>query len=142
MVCNYILGGLGMIQLTYHGHSTVEIACEGHRLIIDPFLTGNPVATAKADDIKADYVLLTHGHNDHIMDAVKIAKNNGATIIATYELAMYMESQGCKVHPLGVGGAFRFPFGKVKFTFAFHSAGELLPKETTLQFLGFLPAFC
>lgn len=126
-----------MIQFTYHGHSTVEIAYEDHRLIIDPFLTGNPVAKAKAKDIKVDYVLLTHGHNDHIKDAVEIAKANDATIIATYELAMYMESQGCKVHPMGIGGSFRFPFGKVKFTIAFHSAGELLPGEAKLQFLGF-----
>lgn len=126
-----------MIQLTYHGHSTVEIAYNEHRLIIDPFLTGNPVATAKAQDIKVDYVLLTHGHNDHIQDAALIAKANDATVIATYELAMYMESQGCKVHPLGIGGSFQFPFGKVKFTLAFHGAGELLPGGSTFQFLGF-----
>ncbi|MGE5704357.1 MAG: metal-dependent hydrolase [Clostridia bacterium] len=126
-----------MIQCTFHGHSCVEIVYDEHRLIIDPFLSGNPVAKAKPEDIKVDYVLLTHAHGDHVGDAIAIAKANDATIIATYELAIYMAGQGCKVHEMSIGGAYRFPFGKVKFTLAFHGAGEMLPGSDQLQFLGF-----
>lgn len=133
------LGGETMIHLTYHGHSCVEIAYDEHRLIIDPFLSGNPVAKAKPEDIKVNYVLVTHGHNDHIGDALQIAKANDATIITTYELAMYFQSLGANVHPMGIGGSFRFPFGRVKFTLAFHGAGELLEGSNELRFLG-LPA--
>jgi L-ascorbate metabolism protein UlaG (beta-lactamase superfamily) len=91
-------------------------------LLIDPFISGNPQAKTKPEDIKVQYVLLTHGHSDHILDAVQIAKQNDATVIATFELAEYMSWQGVKTHPLNLGGSYQFDFGKVKMTQAFHSS--------------------
>jgi L-ascorbate metabolism protein UlaG (beta-lactamase superfamily) len=94
-----------------------------HRILIDPFLTGNGAAAVKADEIEADAILLTHGHGDHVGDAAAIAKRCGATVVAAFELAAYLGSQGAKVHGMGQGGAHDFAFGRVKLTMAFHSGG-------------------
>ncbi|RMH98613.1 MAG: metal-dependent hydrolase [Calditrichaeota bacterium] len=109
-----------MPRLTYLGHSAFLVEGSQATLVIDPFLTGNPLATKKPGDIKANYVLLTHAHGDHLGDAVEIAKANDATVIATFELASYCESQGVKAHPLHIGGGYNFPFGRVKLTIAHH----------------------
>ena len=77
----------------------------------------------KPAEVKCDFVLVTHGHFDHLGDAVEIAKQNDATIISSYEVADWLSQQGVKAHPMGVGGGFDFPFGRVKLTIAFHSAG-------------------
>jgi len=111
------------MKITYLSHSCFLIETSSHRLIIDPFLTSNPLAKVKAADIQCDYVLVTHGHFDHMEDAVEIAKGNDATIITSFELAQWLGGQGAKTHPLGLGGGFNFPFGRVKLTIAFHSAG-------------------
>lgn len=111
------------MEIRYHGHSCIEIAHEEYRLIIDPFLTGNPLATVKPEEIKVDYVLLTHGHNDHVGDAFRILQANDATLIAANELADYFSKKGVKAHPMHIGGAFQFPFGRVKLTPAFHGSG-------------------
>jgi len=96
-----------------------------NNIIIDPFLTGNPQATVKADEVKVDHILVTHGHSDHLGDGVEIAKRNDATIIAPNELAVYVSKQGAKAHNMHIGGAFDFPFGRVKLTIAHHgSAAE------------------
>jgi len=110
------------MKLTYGGHSTFLVEHDGHRLIIDPFLSGNPAAVHKPEDIKVEAVLLTHGHGDHVLDAEAIARANDATIIAPNELALYFAAKGLKVHPMGIGGSRVFDFGKVKFTHAFHSS--------------------
>ena len=110
---------------TFLGHSCFFLEDGENRLIIDPFITGNPQATAKADEIKVNYILLTHAHGDHLGDAVEIAKNNNATIIAPFELANYCQEQGCEVHPMHIGGARNFPFGRLKLTIAHH--GSALP---------------
>ncbi|MEA3188942.1 MAG: hypothetical protein QOD99_2772 [Chthoniobacter sp.] len=111
------------MKLTYLSHSCVFIETSTHRLIIDPFLTGNGTAQIKQEDVKCDFVLVTHGHFDHLGDAVEIARRNKATIISSYEVADYLAQEKVETHGMGIGGAWKFPFGRVKLTIAFHSAG-------------------
>ena len=112
-----------MSKLTFLGHDAFLLESQNTRLIFDPFLTGNPNATVKPGDIIVDYVLLTHGHGDHLGDGITIAQNNDAMIIAPNELAVYCANQGCKVHPMHIGGGYNFPFGRVKLTIAHHGSG-------------------
>ncbi len=112
-----------MPQARFLGHSCVTLTHGDHRLIIDPFLTGNEKAAVKPGDIEVDYVLITHGHGDHVGDSLDIAKRCGATIIANYELANMCGKQGINVHPMHIGGAHEFPFGRVKLTIAHHGGG-------------------
>ncbi|AEJ44550.1 beta-lactamase domain protein [Alicyclobacillus acidocaldarius subsp. acidocaldarius Tc-4-1] len=122
------------MKLTYHGQSCFVIESGEHRLVIDPFLSGNPNAVAKPEDIKVQWVVLTHGHSDHVLDAETIARNNNATIIAANELAVYYASKGLNVHPMGIGGKRDFPFGRVKVTLAFHGSG--VETENGLVYVG------
>lgn len=112
-----------MVKLTFLGHSCFLIEHGAHKIIVDPFLTGNPVATAKPDDFKVDYVMLTHGHGDHLGDAIEMAKKNDATIISNYELSVYFDQKGIKktVGPQ-IGGGCVLPFGSVKLTIAHHGS--------------------
>lgn len=110
------------MKITYHGHSVVQIETGQASLIIDPFITGNPLAKIAADDLQVDYILLTHGHNDHVGDTIELAKRNNATVIAPNELAVFLGWKGCQVHPMHIGGSAQFEFGRVKFTQAFHGS--------------------
>lgn len=111
------------MRLTYLGHSCFFVETSSHGIIIDPFLTGNPLAKTKAEDIECDFVLVSHGHEDHMGDAVAISKRTGATIVGNYEIAMTCAKQGAKnVHPVNPGGAWHTPFGRVKMTIAHHSS--------------------
>jgi L-ascorbate metabolism protein UlaG (beta-lactamase superfamily) len=102
------------------------VETDGRKILIDPFLTGNPAAAAKAEDVPADFILISHGHGDHVGDAIAIAKRTGATVIANYEIIGWLQKQGLsKVHPQQHGGSHAFPFGRVKLTLAFH--GSALP---------------
>lgn len=113
-----------MLTLKYYGHSAFRIQDEKHTIMLDPFLTGNPVCPTKWDEIKGcEYILVTHGHADHLGDAVELAKKFKATIVATWELANWCASQGAQVHPMSAGGGHDFPFGRVKMTLAFHGCG-------------------
>ena len=114
------------MKLKYFSHSAFQITTESGKIIlIDPFITGNPTATLKTEDINADYIILTHAHGDHIGDAFEIAKRCDSLIIAVNELANYAIRKGLKAHNMHIGGSYNFDFGKVKFTIAHH--GSLTP---------------
>ncbi|KZE50904.1 metal-dependent hydrolase [Rossellomorea marisflavi] len=110
------------MKISYHGHSVVKFETNGKTILVDPFINGNEYTDLHADDVKADVIILTHGHNDHVGDTVAIAKRNDALVIAPNELANYLGLQGLNTHPMSIGGAREFDFGKVKFTQAFHSS--------------------
>lgn len=124
------------MKLTFLGHSCVMVETSKSRLIIDPFLTGNPQATMKAADVRCDYVLITHGHNDHVGDAVAIAQANQATIVSNYEIATYLAQQGVTTHGMHIGGAHTFPFGTVKLTIAHHGSGFASSGGGPLLYMG------
>lgn len=110
-----------MLSLTFHGHACFEASGDGKRIIIDPFLTGNPKADVPADRLpKLDAILLSHGHGDHLGDAIPLAKRHGATIVATYELAAFCKERGATTHAMHIGGSHRFAFGTVKLVPAVH----------------------
>ena len=111
-----------MLKTTFLGHSAFLFDDGVHKVIIDPFITGNPSAKIKAKDIKADYVILSHGHGDHFGDAVEISQKCGAQCIAVFELANILQREGANAHPMHIGGKKEFPFGKIKFTIAQHGS--------------------
>jgi L-ascorbate metabolism protein UlaG (beta-lactamase superfamily) len=112
------------MKITFYGQNSLAIEVKGMHIIIDPFITGNPLSKNKVDimDLKADYILLTHAHQDHILDAEAIAKNTGATIVSNYEIATHYENKGFKVHPMNHGGNWQFDFGNVKYVNAIHTS--------------------
>ncbi|MDP2207371.1 MAG: metal-dependent hydrolase [Bacteroidota bacterium] len=114
------------MKITYYGHSVFLLDDGKTKLIIDPFIEGNPLSPIKEKDVNVNYIVVTHGHGDHLGDAVAISKRCDAPIIAVNELANYVASKGAKAHNMHIGGGFNFPFGRVKFTIAHHgsSSGE------------------
>lgn len=113
-------------QITYLGHGAFQIDTAGKTLLIDPFFTGNPSATVSADKVAADFIVVTHGHGDHVGDTVAIAKRTGALVIANFEITEWLAKQGVeKVHAQHIGGAHKHPFGTLKLTIAHH--GSMLP---------------
>ncbi|NLO18340.1 MAG: metal-dependent hydrolase [Ignavibacteria bacterium] len=120
-----------MLKIKYLSHSSFILDDGKHSIIIDPFLTGNPNCKMKIEDVKVDYVVLTHAHGDHIGDCKQIAKQNNATVIAVNELANYAASEGLNAFNMHIGGAYKFPFGRLKFTIAHH--GSSLPNG---QYMG------
>lgn len=112
-----------MLKLTFLGHSGFIFDDGKHRVAIDPWLDGNPVATMKADDVIVQHIVVTHGHADHFGDVERIAKKNNATVYCAYELMEYLNEQGYeKVQPGNIGGKIAADFGWVAFTQAFHSS--------------------
>ncbi len=114
-----------MLKYTYYGHSCFLLDDGAHKVLVDPFLTGNPAATISASEVECDYILVTHAHSDHLGDAPEIAERTGAAIVSTPEvLALCDErAKGLTEHPLNLGGSLTLPFGKVRMTLAQHSAG-------------------
>lgn len=109
--------------LTWLGHSAWQIDTAGKRILLDPFFTGNPAAAVTADSVTADFILVSHGHGDHVGDTVAIARRTGATVIANFEITQWLEKQGIShVHAMNTGGARNFPFGHLKLTIAHHTS--------------------
>ena len=112
------------MNITYYGHSCFGIELGGKNLLFDPFITGNELAK-KIDvkKVKADYILLSHGHEDHVADAAMIGKRTGATVIGAYEVVNWLSKQGVSsTHPMNTGGKWKFDFGNVKCVSAVHSS--------------------
>lgn len=118
------------MKITYYGHSCFAVETAGKTLLFDPFITPNELAKdIKLADIKADYILISHGHYDHIHDAVALAKQTGATTISNFEIYQWLGKQGLeKTHPLNHGGGHNFDFGYAKLLNAIHSS--VLPDGT------------
>jgi L-ascorbate metabolism protein UlaG (beta-lactamase superfamily) len=114
------------VSVTWHGHSALSVDVDGSRVLVDPFFTDNPVAVTTADQMAADYILVTHGHGDHVGDALEIAKRSGALVIANFEICNWFVANGHEnVHAQHIGGGYSHPFGHVKLTIAFH--GSAMP---------------
>ncbi len=117
-----------MAKLTFYGHATFGLETDnGTTLVIDPFFGDNPACGVSVDDVAADFILLTHGHYDHVADAIPLSEKTGATIIASFEIATYMEGKGRPVSPQHIGGGVDYPFGYVKMTPALHGGKLDLP---------------
>ena len=113
-------------KLTWHGHATLGLETGGYKLVIDPFFDGNPAASTSPEAVEADYLLVSHGHGDHVGDSVAIAKRTGATIISNHEIVSWLGKQGVeKTHGQHIGGGHAYPFGYLKLTLALH--GSMLP---------------
>lgn len=111
-------------KLTYFGHGTFQIETAGKTIIIDPFFTGNPAAPVTADAVSPDVLIVSHGHGDHVGDAIAIAKRTGALVIANFEICNWLEKHGVEnTHSMHIGGEHAFDFGRVKLTIAHHGSG-------------------
>jgi L-ascorbate metabolism protein UlaG (beta-lactamase superfamily) len=113
------------MKFTFLGHSAGYLETGSDKFLFDPFLTGNPKASVSADQVSPTYILLTHGHSDHVGDAVTISKRRSAPIITTFELANWLGAQGADTVALNHGGWCKFSFGRVRFTIAFHSSSVI-----------------
>ena len=117
------------MKITFYGHACFGIEIAGKHLLFDPFISANELAKdIDWESIPADYILLSHGHEDHVLDAEAIAKRTGAKIVGTFEIVSWYGAKGIDGHPMNIGGAWTFPFGKVKFVNAIHSS--VLPDGT------------
>jgi L-ascorbate metabolism protein UlaG (beta-lactamase superfamily) len=110
-------------KYTWYGHATHGLETGGSKIVVDPYFTNNPAASTSADNVSPDFILLSHGHFDHIGDVVSIAKRTGATVITNFELSIWLEKQGVKTHAQHIGGGHQHPFGYLKFTLALHGSG-------------------
>lgn len=114
------------MKLRYFSHSAFQITTNSKKkILIDPFLDGNPTSPVKSNEIDADFIILTHAHGDHLGDAFKIAKRCNSLFICVNELANYCASKGFQAHNMHIGGSYNFDFGRVKFTIAHH--GSITP---------------
>lgn len=128
------------IELRYHGHSTFELQIDGKHVWMDPFISGNPSCKLALEDAKADYILLTHGHEDHFGDTLELAKRTGAVVVANYEIAMYCQAKGVEVCPMHIGGALDFDFGRVKLVPAAHGS-SLSAEDGKALYMGLAGGF-
>jgi L-ascorbate metabolism protein UlaG (beta-lactamase superfamily) len=110
-------------KLTWFGHAALGLETGGYRLLVDPFLSDNPLASTTPDKVEADYILLSHGHGDHVGDTVSIARRTGAKIIANAEMCGWLSKQKLPTHGQHLGGGYKHPFGYLKLTLAIHGSG-------------------
>lgn len=124
------------MDVTFHGQSCITFTANDKKVIVDPFITGNPLSDLDASTVEADYIVLTHGHGDHLGDTVSIAKRTGATVIALPETIQYLSTKGVENgHPMNIGGNRAFDFGQVKYVQAFHS-NSFTEEDGTIIYLG------
>jgi L-ascorbate metabolism protein UlaG (beta-lactamase superfamily) len=119
------------MRVTYYGHSCFGLEAKGKHILLDPFISPNELSKGKvsAEDVPADYMLITHGHEDHVADAVAIAKRTGAQVISSFEITTWLNGKGIEnTHPMNIGGSVVLPFGKIKYVTAIHSS--VLPDGT------------
>ncbi len=112
-------------RFTWYGHAALGLEIAGVHVLVDPFLTDNPSASLRPEEAQADFILISHGHSDHVGDAQQIAKRTGAKIISNFEIASWFQAQGVEAHAQHIGGGFHHPFGYLKLTQALH--GSALP---------------
>jgi len=112
-------------KITWYGHAALGLETGGYHVLVDPFLTGNPAASIQADKVPADFILLSHGHADHVGDTIAVAKRTGALVISNFEIANWVANKGPKSHGQHIGGGYKHPFGYLKLTLALH--GSQLP---------------
>lgn len=124
MLTRIFKGKFVRMKITFYGQNSLAIEVAGKHIIVDPFISGNPLSKDKVDisSLRADFILLTHAHQDHVLDAEAIAKRTGATIVSNFEITTYYENKGITVHPMNHGGSWNFPFGKVKYVQAIHTS--------------------
>jgi L-ascorbate metabolism protein UlaG (beta-lactamase superfamily) len=111
------------VKLTWFGHASCGLQVDDQYLLIDPFLKDNPAASVDPGDLEADFILVSHGHGDHVGDAVSIAKRTGAMVISNAEIAGWFGKQGVTTHAQHLGGGYTYPFGYLKLTLALHGSG-------------------
>ena len=130
MIPLFLQSTIQLMEITYYGHSCFSVNVGNHTLLFDPFIKGNPLAKhIDLKKIKADYILISHGHGDHVEDAIELARQTNAMVIAAYEITNWVQNHGItKVHPMNIGGHWIFDFGKVKCVNAVHSSS--LPDGT------------
>ncbi len=110
--------------ITWYGHATLGLITDGYKLVIDPYFSGNPASPIKPEQVEVDYILITHGHGDHVGDCLSIAKRTNAEVISNAEIVNWVSRQGVKkTHGQHLGGGFRYPFGYLKLTVAMHGSG-------------------
>jgi L-ascorbate metabolism protein UlaG (beta-lactamase superfamily) len=113
------------VKFTWYGHAALGLETDGYKILVDPFLTDNPAANVSPEELHADYILLSHGHGDHVGDSVAIAKRTGATVISNFEICSWCGTKGIQTHAQHLGGGYNHPFGYLKLTLALH--GSALP---------------
>ncbi|GAV26092.1 metal-dependent hydrolase [Carboxydothermus islandicus] len=121
------------MKITFLGHAGFLVEEEGLKFLFDPFLTGNPLAKIRPDEITADYILVSHGHGDHLGDTVAIAQKSEATVIGVFELCNFLSRQNVKTHPMHIGGRYNFGRFTVKLTPAWHGSSF---GEGPMEYLG------
>jgi L-ascorbate metabolism protein UlaG (beta-lactamase superfamily) len=112
-------------KLFWYGHAALGLETSGYHVLVDPFFKDNPAASITAEKAPADFILVSHGHGDHVGDTVSIARRTGATVISNNEIAGWLSKQDVKTHGQHLGGGFHYPFGYLKLTLAIH--GSALP---------------